>query len=131
MRSAGISPERPEPNPAVVQVLAERGVQLECSYPEPDAQDTADAADVLVLMGVPDNPGIAAHRTVHWDIADPHGRPVEVVREISAEVERRVRELLVELDVPMVEASPVVTPMPRPGSAVSGARARTSVGAQA
>ncbi|MGO0576949.1 arsenate-mycothiol transferase ArsC [Ornithinimicrobium panacihumi] len=127
VRSAGVSPERPEPNPAVVQVLAERGVELECSYPAPDEHDAADAADVLVLMGVPDNPGIATHRTVTWKIADPHHASVEVVREIAADVERHVRELLIQLEVPLVEASPVITPMAAPQPAESGVQAREHV----
>ncbi|HET9672576.1 MAG TPA: hypothetical protein VFQ40_06980, partial [Actinomycetota bacterium] len=55
--------------------------------------------DVVITMGCGDAcpvyPGI---RSEDWELPDPAGRPLEEVRPIRAEVERRVRRLLEELD---------------------------------
>ncbi|NLP39229.1 MAG: arsenate reductase ArsC, partial [Corynebacterium pollutisoli] len=52
---------------------------------------------VVVLMGVDEVPGIPGDRIERWDIADPAGQPIEKVREIADDIERHVKELLVEL----------------------------------
>jgi len=46
---------------------------------------------------VPDPPG---KRYVDWELDDPAGKGVETVRPIRDDIERRVRALLEELDVP-------------------------------
>jgi arsenate reductase len=62
-------------------------------------EDDARWADVVVTMGCGDKcPYIPGRRYVDWDLADPHGRPVEEVRATRDEIDRRVRELLAELD---------------------------------
>jgi protein-tyrosine-phosphatase len=35
---------------------------------------------------------------IDWQLDDPHGQPLERVREIRDEIDRRVRELAAELD---------------------------------
>ena len=50
-------------------------------------------------MGCGDEcPYIPGKRYVDWDLPDPKGLPVERVREIRDEIERRVRELVDELN---------------------------------
>ena len=100
VRSAGLHPSG-RVNPAVVEVLAERGIRLRRGYTSPLQEDCLDAADVVVLMGVPECEE-SGRRQVSWDVADPQGQPVEVVREIADQVEERVRGLLAELEVPIV-----------------------------
>lgn len=101
VRSAGRAPTG-RLNPAVVEVLAERGVSLERAYASGVHDDVLDAADVVVLMGVPSCDEVG-RRVESWDVADPQGQPVEVVRDICAQIEGRVRRLLADLDVEVVE----------------------------
>jgi arsenate reductase len=54
---------------------------------------------VVVTMGCGDKcPYIPGRRYVDWDLPDPKGRPIEEVRATRDEIERRVRELVAELD---------------------------------
>ena len=51
-------------------------------------------------MGCGDKcPYIPGRRYIDWELADPAGRPVEEVRDTRDEIDRRVRELVAELDV--------------------------------
>ena len=62
---------------------------------------TADAewADVVVTMGCGDKcPYIPGKRYLDWELEDPKGRPLEEVRATRDEIERRVTELIDELD---------------------------------
>lgn len=104
VRAAGMRPGQGV-NPAVEQVLAERGIKWEGEFPTGIPYNVEDAADVVVDMGC-DLPQYPARRDVKWDIRDPAGRTVEEVRRICDDIERRVRDLLVELDIAIVEPAP-------------------------
>lgn len=104
VRAAGMHPTG-EVNPAVAEVLAERGIEINRDFPTGTPYDIEDAADVIVDMGA-DLPKFPARRVVVWDIEDPAGRRVEAVRRICDDIERRVRELLDELEIP-IEDKPV------------------------
>lgn len=85
-------------NQAVVAAMAERGVDISGEIPQPWADEVVRAADVIVTMGCGDAcPVYPGKRYVDWELDDPAGRPVEEVRPIRDEVERRVRALLAEL----------------------------------
>jgi protein-tyrosine-phosphatase len=92
-RSAGSRPER-ELHPEVVQVLAEIG--LDVSERRPKAIETADVewAEVVVTMGCGDAcPVLPGKRYVDWNLPDPAGWPVDEVRPLRDEIDRRVTEL--------------------------------------
>jgi len=98
--SAGSEPAE-ELNPAVVAILAERGLDPTHEYPKPLTDAIADAADVIVTMGCGDTcPVYLGKRYIDWDLEDPAGKPIEAVRPIVDEIDRRVRALLVELTPP-------------------------------
>jgi len=98
--SAGSEPAD-ELNPAVVAILAERGLDPTHEYPKPLTDAIADAADVIVTMGCGDTcPVYLGKRYIDWDLEDPAGKPIEAVRPIVDEIDRRVRALLVELTPP-------------------------------
>ena len=85
-------------NPAVVQVLSERGLDASKEFPKPLTDEVARAADVIVTMGCGDScPVYLGTRYLDWELADPAGRPVEEVRPIVDDIDRRVRTLLAEL----------------------------------
>lgn len=54
---------------------------------------------MVVTMGCGDAcPYIPGKRYIGWQLDDPHGQPPERVREIRDEIERRVCQLVHELD---------------------------------
>jgi protein-tyrosine-phosphatase len=82
--------------------MAERGIDISGEYPKPWTDEIVAAADVIVTMGCGDAcPIFPGRRYEEWDLDDPHGQDVAAVRPIRDEVERRVRALLAELDVPV------------------------------
>jgi arsenate reductase (thioredoxin) len=99
VRSAGSHAGR-ELHPEVVEAMRELGVDLASRRPrqlDPDA-DTA-WADVVVTMGCGDVcPVLPGTTYVDWGIEDPVGGPLERVRAIRDEIERRVDELVRRLD---------------------------------
>ncbi len=50
-------------------------------------------------MGCGDQcPVIPGKRYIDWELPDPAGQPIETVREIRDDIDRRVAALLTELD---------------------------------
>lgn len=97
VRSAGSEPGD-QLNPSVVAVLKERGLDPAREFPKPLTDADAQAADVVVTMGCGDTcPYYPGKRYLDWDLKDPAGLPVEDVRPIVDDIERRVQELLTEL----------------------------------
>jgi arsenate reductase len=91
-----------EVNPAAVAVMAEIGIDISREFPKPWTDEIVRAADVVVTMGCGDAcPLFPGKRYEDWELDDPAGQGVEVVRPIRDEIGRRVRELLASLDVPV------------------------------
>lgn len=89
-------------NPAAVQAMAERGIDISAEYPKPWTDEVVRAADVVVSMGCGDAcPVFPGKRYLNWELDDPAGRDVDGVRPVRDEIERRVRDLLDELHVPV------------------------------
>ncbi len=106
VESAGAEPGD-QLNPSVVAILRERGLDPSHEFPKPLSDETARLADVIVTMGCGATCAVyPGKRYVDWELEDPAGKPVEEVRPIVDEIDRRVQALLVEL-VPTVERSPV------------------------
>ena len=98
--SAGSEPGE-HVNPSVVAVLIERGLDPSREFPKPLTDETARTVDVIVTMGCGDScPVYPGKRYLDWDLEDPAGKPVEVVRPIVDEIDRRVSALLAELVAP-------------------------------
>lgn len=97
VRSAGSAPGDAI-NPAVAQILAERGLDVSKEFPKPLTAEAVRAADVVVTMGCGEAcPVFPAKRYLDWELADPSGKPVEEVRPIVDDIDRRARALLDEL----------------------------------
>ena len=97
VRSAGSAPGD-DINPAVAQILTERGLDVSKEFPKPLTDEAARAADVIVTMGCGDAcPIFPGKRYLDWDLTDPAGKPVEEVRPIVDDIDRRARALLAEL----------------------------------
>ncbi len=94
VRSAGTAPAD-EIHPEVIEAMREIGVGLEEVRPRKLENDAVRAADVVVTMGCGDAcPVYPGTRYEDWELEDPAGRPLEDVRRIRDEIDRRVRELV-------------------------------------
>jgi arsenate reductase (thioredoxin) len=97
-RSAGTTPGE-RVHPEVVEVMGEIGFDLSDRKPRELDMALAEWADVVVTMGCGDAcPYIPGKRYVDWDLPDPSGLPVDQVRSIRDDIDRRVRALAEELD---------------------------------
>jgi arsenate reductase (thioredoxin) len=92
-RSAGTKPESAV-HPEVVEAMEEKGVDVGGRTPHKLDNDDMQWADLVVTMGCGDAcPVIPGKRYVDWELPDPAGRPLEEVRALRDEIERRVAEL--------------------------------------
>jgi arsenate reductase len=96
-RSAGTAPAE-RVHPEVVEAMRELGPDLGERIPHRLEQSDAEWADVVVTMGCGDAcPYIPGKRYIDWELADPHGLPLDEVRRIRDEISERTRELVAEL----------------------------------
>jgi arsenate reductase (thioredoxin) len=96
--SAGSQPAE-HLNPAVVQAMAEIGIDISREIPKRLTTDQVQAADIVVTMGCDDAcPVYSGKRYVDWDLPDPAGRDLDGVRPIRDDIARRVRDLLTSLN---------------------------------
>jgi arsenate reductase len=96
--SAGTTPAE-RVHPEVVTVMNELGIDLGGRVPQHITRELAERADVVVTMGCGDEcPYVPGKRYVDWELEDPKGRPLAEVRATRDDIERRVGELVAELD---------------------------------
>ena len=97
VRSAGSAPAE-DINPAVVEALAEEGIDISAETPKVLTTEAVQASDYVITMGCGDAcPFYPGKRYEDWKLDDPAGQGVEAVRPIRDEIEHRIRGLLAEL----------------------------------
>ncbi len=97
VRSAGSMPADAI-NPAVVDAMAEEGIDISAEVPKVLTTEAVQASDVVVTMGCGDAcPIFPGKRYEDWVLEDPAGRGVESVRPIRDEIRGRVEALLAEI----------------------------------
>ena len=97
VRSAGTEPAETV-NPAVIEAMAEREIDLAGRSPTKLLDETVREASVVVTMGCGDAcPVYPGKRYEDWELVDPAGKPLEDVREVRDEIEERVRALIESL----------------------------------
>jgi arsenate reductase len=97
-QSAGTEPGE-RVHPEVVDVMNEVGIDLSTRKPHNLTNEMGEWADVVVTMGCGDAcPYIPGKRYLDWSLPDPKGRPLGEVRALRDDIERRVVELVCELD---------------------------------
>jgi len=85
-------------NPAVVQAMAEIGIDISREIPEQLTADHVQAADVVITMGCGDAcPVYPGKRYLDWGLPDPAGLPLSEVRPIRDQIRELVAALLKEL----------------------------------
>jgi protein-tyrosine-phosphatase len=97
VHSAGSSPSDAI-NPAVIEAMAELGVDMAHEAPKPITDEAVRAADVVITMGCGDacpiHPG---KRYEDWTLDDPAGQDVETARRIRDEIDSHVQRLIADL----------------------------------
>ncbi|MDE0874856.1 MAG: arsenate reductase ArsC [Acidimicrobiales bacterium] len=97
VRSAGSTPGD-RINPTAALVLEEWGLGLVDAQPKLLDPGVVEHSDIVITMGCGDTcpifPGV---KYEDWVIDDPAGQPVELVRQIRDEIDRRVRKLISQL----------------------------------
>jgi arsenate reductase len=95
--SAGSEPAD-DVNPAAVEAMAERGIDISTNRPRLLQDSNVAEADVVITMGCGDAcPFYPGKRYEDWELEDPAGRPLVEVRRIRDEIEQRVNQLVSEL----------------------------------
>ncbi|MGA5894447.1 arsenate reductase ArsC [Streptomyces venetus] len=97
VRSAGSAPADTV-NPAVVEAMAEVGIDIAAEVPKVLTVEAVQASDVVITMGCGDTcPVFPEKRYLDWELPDPAGQGVEAVRPIRDEIEKRIRGLVAEI----------------------------------
>jgi arsenate reductase len=97
VRSAGSAPGE-QINPMAVQAMAEAGIDITTEQPKILTVEAVQQSDVVITMGCGDTcPIFPGKRYEDWDLTDPAGQPIEVVRQVRDEIRDRVDALLADL----------------------------------
>ena len=94
--SAGTVPTS-QINPIAVEVMKEVGIDISSQKPKDLTDDMMRDATTIVNMGCMDGkycPALFLPKVIDWGIEDPKDKPIEKVREIRDEIERRVLEII-------------------------------------
>lgn len=110
--SAGSQPAD-QLNPAVVQAMAEIGLDLSHEYPKPLTIGKVQAADIVITMGCGDAcPVYPGKRYLDWDLPDPAGLDLTAVRPIRDDIHRRVSRCSASWKTPHRRLKPASSPSP-------------------
>ncbi|NDD78830.1 MAG: arsenate reductase ArsC [Actinobacteria bacterium] len=94
VRSAGTTPAD-SVNPAVIEALAEVGIDISNEIPKVLTTAAVEESDVVITMGCGDTcPFFPGKRYLDWPLADPAGQGVAAVRPIRDEIKKLVEELI-------------------------------------
>jgi arsenate reductase len=97
VRSAGSAPGSVI-NPAAVQAMAEVGIDITAEHPKILTVDAVRESDVVITMGCGDTcPVFPGKRYEDWELTDPAGQGIDVVRQVRDEIRARIETLLAEL----------------------------------
>jgi len=97
VRSAGSAPAE-NVNPAVVEAMAEVGIDIAAEIPKVLTAEVVQASDAVITMGCGDAcPYFPGKTYLDWKLDDPAGQGVAAVRPIRDEIRTRVQSLVAEL----------------------------------
>jgi len=95
--SAGSEP-KDQLNPVAVEAMREAGIDIAGNAPTVLTVEAVRESDVVITMGCGDAcPVFPGKRYEDWELDDPAGQPIEVVRGIRDEIRARVDGLITQL----------------------------------
>ncbi|WP_423843953.1 heat-shock protein HtpX [Aeromicrobium sp.] len=95
--SAGSMPGS-QVNPVAVEAMAEVGIDIAGEQPKKLSSEAVEASDVVITMGCGDEcPYFPGTRYEDWELTDPAGQGIEVVRAVRDEIQIRVAALVASL----------------------------------
>jgi protein-tyrosine-phosphatase len=95
--SAGSEPAD-QVNAVAVDAMREEGIDVTSALPRLLTSDAVQQSDVVVTMGCGDAcPFFPGKRYEDWELDDPAGQPIQVVRAIRDEIKGRVEALITQL----------------------------------
>ncbi|WP_210508120.1 arsenate reductase ArsC [Naasia sp. SYSU D00057] len=95
--SAGSAPKN-QINPVAVQAMAEEGIDIANNVPKILTSEAVKESDVVITMGCGDTcPYFPGKRYEDWELVDPAGKDITVVREVRNDIKRRIEQLLSEI----------------------------------
>jgi protein-tyrosine-phosphatase len=96
--SAGSQPSS-QIDPIVIEVMKEKGIDLSSKRPKGLNDLPPIEMDYLITMGCEETcPAVLAKKIIAWEIPDPKGKSIDIVRNVRDMVEGRVRALLKEIE---------------------------------
>jgi arsenate reductase (thioredoxin) len=97
IRSAGSEPAD-QVNPVAVEAMREVGIDITGNTPQLLDTEDVRASDVVITMGCGDTcPIYPGKRYEDWDLTDPAGQPLDVVRRVRDDIRGRIEKLITEL----------------------------------
>lgn len=97
IQSAGSEPAE-QINAVAVQAMAEVGIDITGEQPRKLTTEDVSDSDVVITMGCGDTcPVFPGKRYEDWDLTDPAGQPIDVVRQVRDEILGRVQALAADL----------------------------------
>jgi arsenate reductase len=97
VRSAGSLPTE-RVNPAAVEAMKEVGIDISGSKPKVLTTDAVQASDYVITMGCGDAcPVFPGKKYLDWELDDPAGKGIEVVRPVRDEIKTRIQSLIADI----------------------------------
>jgi len=86
-------------NPTVVEVMREKGIDISMNKPKLLTTKMAEEADKIITMGCSVEkicPAPLLKNVIDWALEDPKDKPIEAVRKIRDEIEKKILKLVAE-----------------------------------
>ncbi|HEY0168337.1 MAG TPA: arsenate reductase ArsC [Jatrophihabitans sp.] len=97
VRSAGSQPAE-QINPIAVQAMSEVGIDITTEQPKLLTVGAVRDCDVVITMGCGDTcPVLPGKRYEDWELEDPAGKDITVVRRVRDDIRDRIEALAAEL----------------------------------
>jgi len=97
VRSAGSAPGS-QINPVAIEVMAEVGIDISTEQPKVLTEGAVRESDVVITMGCGDAcPFYPGKRYEDWELEDPAGKDIQVVRRVRDEIKSRVTQLVADV----------------------------------
>ena len=88
-----------EINRDMTAVMQEKGIDMAYRIPRTlDEAISESPPEMIITMGCQEQcPVVPGSRVLDWDLPDPAGKPIEFMRDVRDEIEKRVQDLVAEL----------------------------------